>query len=369
MNTLTIELPSIYCPIAVRENPLEETLRHHGMEWLRRFGFCDRREDAARLDQTDAHAWLPRMVPSDTSVDVLQLLVDWTYLAYVMDDQFDRSATTLSDAVDLGFDALNALESPPSSLVADESPLGAAWCDLARRGRACSTAAVFHRWAQEHRGWLLGVARETSCISRGGTLSLDEWVRVRPLAGGAWVTMAAIELATGEVPGHEIQSDPVRALVAAAALTGEVDNDLFSYGRDIWLSQNLERGKRFAVENVVDILARRSQCAPSQAIAEAVALRDASMSCYLQLRDRVTPSASPPLQRYITAVGKVVARNLNAGLTMERYTNPDGLHPGAVKIESSISQEPPADALAPLTMPALAWWLDSLPARTLQQAS
>ncbi|MEV4193275.1 terpene synthase family protein [Streptomyces toxytricini] len=354
---VTVDLPPLYCPIAPVEHRRTEQFLDRGIGWMRRFGFCSDEEQRAHALRTDSHDWFPRMVP-DASDERLQILVDWCYLMYVFDDVYCDDGPTSRDVgklVDFTSRLLRAMEAPETGPMPGDSPFAAPIRDLMLRARACTSPTVIRRWTQAQRAWMYGCAWQTSFRAGPQVLTLNDYASMRPLVGCSSATLTAIELATGEVPSEEINAAPVQALIEAAALTSIWDNDLFSYGRETWLAQQTSHAPT-TPDNLIDLLSHERRLSLHDAIAEAVSLRNRCMYFFVQLRNQLAPTAGPELRRYLDSLGNVIRRNLDAGLTMDRYTNPDGRHPNAVAVTATLIDECPVQDRAALELPTTSWW-------------
>ncbi|WP_328959020.1 hypothetical protein [Kitasatospora purpeofusca] len=84
-------------------------------------------------------------------------------------------------------------------------------------------------------------------------------------------------------------------------------------------------------------------------------LRDRITHRFLDLRTKVLPDASPMLSRYLDRLACLLRGNYEWGVrAADRYTNPDGHHPGAVRTLDTIG-DTPAVTGAP-GIPAIDWW-------------
>lgn len=365
MERIVIDLPSIYCPIHLRAHPNEEQFQKKALAWMNSFGLLPSESHRTKVIETDSHSWIPRMaLELEPSYDKIQFLVDYTYMAYITDDYLDvrENASMAEDMTMIPFDIISALEAPEQ--VSKESGHGrlvAAWADLGTRAQKFSIPFFNEIFLRGNKGWMLGELTEWIMTERAFKPSLQDWMKYRPSAGGAEVTIDALTLTIGEIPVVELSMPAVRALKKAALLIGEIDNDLFSHGREIWLHEN--GGRKKPPDTIVDILERQNGCSRAEAIEEAVTLRNTWMRFMLDLRDQLTPSASLPLRRYMTVLVNLIVRNLTCCATMGRYTNPDGDHPGAVTINYTITDTPPPEGPPALNIPGTDWWYDQLAKR------
>lgn len=147
----------------------------------------------------------------------------------------------------------------------------------------------------------------------------------------------------------------MRALTELALTTAAFDDDLFSYGKELWIAR--AEGTPPSGLNLVEILRREHHLGRQEAIGRAVELGNRLTFRFLELRDQVLPRASTPLRAYVDHLTRLLPGNLEWGLRADRYRNPDGRHPGAVATSASTTTTPPADT-SPPPIPSIRWWWD-----------
>ncbi|WP_208870157.1 terpene synthase family protein [Streptomyces monomycini] len=159
-----------------------------------------------------------------------------------------------------------------------------------------------------------------------------------------------------EIPGAAMDSPAVRALNELGFTIAAFDDDLFSYGKERRLAARSPHASRRRL-NLVDVLAAEHGLGLEAALAAAVDLCDRLTLRFVQLRDRVLPTACAPLRRHLDHLSHLIRGNIEWGLRAGRYTNPDGRHPGAVTNTGSFTQTA-LRADAPPPLPSVAWWWD-----------
>ncbi|MBB2910322.1 hypothetical protein FHS43_001585 [Streptosporangium becharense] len=357
---LRIDLPPAYCPIPAEINDNFEECKRRGLSWMGEHGFCP--DDAARLRvaDTDSAEWCAQAMPH-AGPERLQVATDWTYLMFVFDDLFcdtGESSTNTNAFVEAAARIMHLFEAPDGATMDAANPFTAPIRDLALRVRRCATPAQVRRWIEAHRTWLLGVAWQIAAQSSGTRLSLNDYTVMRLGTCGGLPCAAMVE--EEEVPASELNGPKVRALTEAACLTAGWDNDLASYGKELWYAQQTSDARQGIATNLVDVLIDLHGYTRDQALQEATRMRDHTTHLFVRLREQVLPTASAPLRHYVNALGTSMRATVDVGVTTARYTNPDGAHPGAVHITSSLTDRPPVGAADPLPIPAIAWWWDLL---------
>ncbi|MEU6341715.1 hypothetical protein ABZ883_12305 [Streptomyces sp. NPDC046977] len=142
-----------------------------------------------------------------------------------------------------------------------------------------------------------------------------------------------------------------------------MDDDLFSYGKELWFAarQPAETGP---VLNLVGLYEARPGCTQQDAQRQAVALRDRVLARFVEVRDIVQQTASEPLRRYLSNLTCLIRGNYEWGIRAGRYTDPDGRHPGAVRVATSPVADIPSAIGAPPDIPCIGWWWHALPTNT-----
>ncbi|UQA91986.1 terpene synthase family protein [Streptomyces halobius] len=191
----------------------------------------------------------------------------------------------------------------------------------------------------------------------GITPALNDYASMRQHTAAGSATLAWAEIVDGEeIPGRESDAPAVRALTELAFTTAAWDDDLFSYGKELWFARR-ERTPSPCRLNLVDILRHEYGHSYEQALREAGQLCDRLTLRFVELRDRVLTRASAPLSAYLDHLSHLIPGNLAWGLAADRYRNPDGRSPDAVTTSGSTTSTPPKDT-SPVPIPSVAWWWD-----------
>ncbi|TDD96710.1 terpene synthase family protein [Actinomadura rubrisoli] len=354
---ITMHLPPVYLPMPLLSHPQLDLLEQRGIAWMAQHGFCD--DPALRkriIDSMGAHFYGYVCPAADT--DRLQMAVDWAYLMFLFDDVHGDSAQTDADGdnyafLDLAVRIVRTLETPTARILDSRHPFTAPIVDLATRLHRCTSPVQLRRLADAHALWLLGVAWEIPA-SRHPATSLDDYLCTRHMYAAAAPTITWLQITDPEpIDDTEITHPRVRALTEMAGTVAAIDDDLYGYGKDQWLARR-HSGPAMAPANLIDVYTTQDQLSPDTALHACVALRDRIVHRFLQVRDQVTPEASPALTRYLHNLTCLMRGNYEYGLAAARYTNPDGLHPGAVHITGSTTDTPAA--VGPPGIPGIDWW-------------
>ncbi|MGW0817985.1 terpene synthase family protein [Streptomyces viridiviolaceus] len=180
----------------------------------------------------------------------------------------------------------------------------------------------------------------------------DEYLalRIHDIGGysyAAWIAMCG----PAPIPGDEWNEPAVQALIECTTLLVGVENDVFSYQR--------EKSEAQTSPNIVGILQAARGLSFNRAIAAAVELRDRLMLLILRLRERLMPSAEPPLQHLIERLGQFIIANTEASLCAPRY-NPSAAQRMAledvVKTPACWAPSLSTTDTSPLPYPSISWW-------------
>nr|7Y50_A Chain A, Putative glutamate dehydrogenase/leucine dehydrogenase [Streptantibioticus cattleyicolor]7Y88_A Chain A, Putative glutamate dehydrogenase/leucine dehydrogenase [Streptantibioticus cattleyicolor] len=361
--TLSVEIPPRYCPLPTARHPDETVLARRTADWIDGFDLELTPQQRARMRGNDCPGFYGRIMPHSPT-DRLQLAVDWCTVMFHFDDvHCDEGPATGRAArfADLATRIVRVLEAPDARLEGPGDTMLAPVRDLALRARRWATPAQMRRCAEAHRAWFLAVAWELGHRAARSTPALNDYAHMRQHTAAGAATLAWAEIVDGaEIPDRELSSPEVRALTELAFTTAAFDDDLFSYGKELWVAR--AEGTAPSGLGLVEILRRENRCGRPEALRAAVCLCNRLTHRFIALRERVLPDASAPLRAYLDHLCHLLPGNLEWGLTADRYRNPDGRTPGAVTTTASRDTDPPADT-SPPAIPSIAWWWDPLGGR------
>jgi Terpene synthase family 2, C-terminal metal binding len=355
---LLVLLPPRYCPLPVSTHPDAELLEHRGALWLERYGLA-----GPRLYANDCAGFYGRMMP-DAVTDRIQLPVDWCFLMFAFDDiNCDEAPDSAGrQFVDLATRVLRVIEAPTSELDPRADVFLAPVRDLALRARDIATPTQIRRLVDGHRAWYLGVMWEFSWRGMGRTPSLNDYAHMRQHTAGGLATTSWIEIVNGvEIPSEEYDSPAVRALSELAFTIAAWDDDLFSYGKDQWFARRQATPSECKL-NLLDVLMAERGHDLNAALRDGLDLVNRMTYRFIELRDQVLPTASEALRDFLGTLSRLLRGNMEWGLRAQRYRNPDGLSPDAVRTEGSWTDIPPTRTDVPPPIPSIAWcWHDLTP--------
>jgi hypothetical protein len=341
-------------------HPQVELLERRALEWMNRNGFCPTPAWRDRVAGTKTALFFAQLCPW-SDVNRLQIAVDWGYLMFVFDDVVCDQESTRSTAafLDLAVRIIRTLESPAAAVLDPAHPFTPPIRDLAERIHRTATPTQIKRLVDGHRAWFMGVAWDMGAREQGMTVRPDDYIFTRMLHSAVFPTLAWFQLVDKEtVPAHEIDAPEVVALTEMAGMAAAIDDDLYSHGRERWFEQT--NGEQPFTGDLIAVYMTEKGCSYEEALQEAAELRNRFVARFTKLRDEVLPTASAPLSRYLANLTCLLRGNFEWGLVADRYTNPDGRHPGSVRTIGTVTDTPPADSEVP-ELSSIRWWWDVAP--------
>ncbi|WP_406481729.1 terpene synthase family protein [Streptomyces sp. NBC_01615] len=359
---IRISIPPLYTPFPPETpHPKAESLVEQGRAWISSFPFFGEELpratiEAGRFGEASCLCW-----PTG-SEETVRLSVDWALTLITMDDLVSDLGAD-SHNVPLVVDTLSrvarTLEYPESGVQDDANPFAAPWHDIARRFHQYATPAVHRRWVEGHRSLFSGAVWQQSVAQAGVLPSLNEYLSMRMQTIGVLASGAMTELTGGyEVPGREMDSPAVRAVNEAWSLIMACDNDLFSYGKELWQSRHGEADNL----NLVSLCINRHGHTLDQALEQVAALRNRAMALLVQLSERLALTGSIELRTYLLQAGQVIRAGEDWQLDprTRRYTSPHGSPPADIKFTADIVASPAAGTWTGGPLPTIDWWWDQL---------
>jgi hypothetical protein len=356
---ILVELPPMYFPMPLRRHDQVELLEKRGLQWMAIHGFCDTEQSRARVAGTRAAHFFGHLCP-DADAELLQMAVDWAYVMFVVDDVVCDEESAGADAVlDFSVRIVRTLEVPGAGVLDPRSPFTAPIVDLAERVHRSVDPVLVRRLADAHYAWFAGAARQAAVRGRGAP-SLNDYIFTRMLDSAISPTLAWFQLAEPFViPEDRIAAPAARALTEMSGMVAAIDDDLYSYGKDLYFALRRPASESGAFLGNLVHLFELGHGDRDLALRETVALRDRIVARFIEVRDQVLPAADGPLARYLSNLTCLVRGNYEFGLSAGRYTNPDGRGPDAVATTGTVAGTPSAVG-PPVGVPSIAWWWDAL---------
>lgn len=355
---ITVSIPPVYMPFPLKANPALELVQERGVDWMARHGFCGDPVTRARIaGNHSGHLFgysCPRADP-----DRLQLVVDWTNLTFAFDDLYCDTEITGNAAtlLDLSVRVIRTLKAPSAGVLDPNHPFTAPMIEVADRLHRMATPAQIRRQIDAHLDWFTGSALEVAVIGNHGKQSVNDHLTYRLMSSAAAPSLTWIQLSEpDEIPEGEFTDPAVQRMTEVAGATAALDNDLCSYGKEQWYARHHRGDGDPFDDNIVNVYRSQHRLETAEAMLAVVELRDRLVVRFMELWKKITPTASDPLRIYAANLACLIRGNFQFSLVAPRYSNPDGRHPGAVRIASSYSDRPSATG-AP-GIPTLDWCWD-----------
>ncbi|TSB26734.1 terpene synthase family protein [Streptomyces benahoarensis] len=352
------QLPPFYCPITLTGgiHPRHAELEQRALDWLDDYGLYPDATERAWGLATHSAKFSCRIIPCGQP-EPLFMFVLWNYWAYTIDDWLDSGsdATATAKIVDTSVRLIRALEYPGSSM-ARPGPVADALHDLVTRTRDMLSPWQLRRFIDAMRDWLFASAWQMTNVERRIMPTLNDFAGMTVSINGTRFSLTWCEVANGiDLPPAVLCSPAVQAVTDAAGFIVSTDNDLFSYAKE----DHLELPE----QNLINVIAHERGCTPKEALAEAVGLRDRTMTLFIRLSEQLAAQGDPELRRYLVALGHYIAGCIAWQNSAPRFASPRNRNPLPVPGSSfgityrDTPSDPSTDAPA---LPAIAWWWDQL---------
>ncbi|MFC8525622.1 hypothetical protein [Nocardia sp. NPDC057227] len=344
-----VDAPTIYCPIPFAMHPEVDRLEARSLDWLHRYGLVP---DPARIaaDNTAEAAALSMPVGP---TDLVQIHSDMSYFGLIFDDAMGESGSAgrqkISYMTAYAQRVPYTLAVPEAGLLDPGNRFEAPWIDVARRIHACTDATRARRWAQGVGRWLDCMVWEQT--SQADTVLDPNHYLVRRLGTIGLPYLVPLLEAASDVSIADRDTPAVDALFEAACTLCGLANDLCSYGKEA-------RDGVGDSYNLVSLLARLRGLSLSEALAQTAVLFDQVMVLFVDLRDRLTPEASPALLQFLDALGHTFRGTIDyhSRARTGRYHDDDG----SPLFRLAVSDIPPTLTTRIPEFSSIRWWWDHL---------
>ena len=292
-----IKLPVLYCPFPSAINQHCEAAYQHSLEWVRSFNLL---EESAfqKLFAANFHVLIARVYPN-TSLKALEILTDLMYLGTIVDDAFEKAATSKQPEI-LVLELARFLDIlKGGGLTEVDTPVALASRDILQRLHQFPyvTSEWMLYFAKHMEDYFQAVRWEALNYSQGIMPDLATYIKMRHLVFGIYPFLDMILIADGIALSPEVLGHPIvkrMGLVATNAMAWA--NDIFSFKRDI---------KEGMVHNLVLVLQHEYHISFEEALKRAVELHDAQVRNFIELSVQL-PSfgaeINANLQRYVLAL-------------------------------------------------------------------
>jgi hypothetical protein len=333
-----MQFPVFYCPVPVRINPLRAVVEQRAIQWAADVGLCPEEQSLQRLRDIDAAGLVARLHPDATNIDRLVAVAAWHYWAFALDDaRHDTGKSDISMASHVDFSArlVESVNRPGGGGLLGDDRFARAINDLhAQLGRLCSPVQIA-RYQIETQRWLFGELWQQSNRERRVMPTLSDYIAQR-CATGTGVVNSGSEIANDlDISEREFWAPSTRATIEAARLVNCIDNDLHSY--------TVEYAEQGAGTQTIVAIAD---------IREMATIRTSSIRFFTSAVSQAAKNASPDLLRLFDDLEVSISAVNDWADGNPRY----GLSPGSIRITDTMPETPDA----PLDIPSIRWWWDTL---------
>lgn len=358
-SAITLNIPPIYHPFIARAHPEINSINQESLNFMERHGFCPDARTHARINARRTELFSCYCSP-DGITERLQIFADWCVLGHILDDTFDTSESRLSHdltsttMMGLFAQVIRIFETADPQLLPSDTRLAPALADIARRLHAVASPVQMRRLTHGTRDWLFGTIWETVCQNAQKLCSLSDYVMLRLLSVGGVYMAHFLDVISGEeVPSHDMEAPPIRALTEIAGTLLGIGQDVFSYGKE---QCHISKCSALPL-NYITVIANEMCCDSGSAIHKAVELHNSIMALFVKLRHQVQTEFSPHTQRYLVDLEYYICAQLNHVTNSPLYTENDGT---AITMKFQWTNTAPDKLIAPPSIPSIRWWWGQL---------
>lgn len=315
--TLSITLPTLFCPFASTLNRHAEVVERTTIEWADRFQLLEDPHVRRRLGGVRV-GWLVSHAYPNASREDLQLMTDWTTWLFLQDDQCDENGIG-KQPEQLGIIHARSLEilrgAQPS---ANDRVLSHALLNLRQRMEQYGMQGWMPRFIATFENSLNASVWEATNRQRKVIPDVATYIRYRAFTGGLYTHIVLQELTEHlQLPATIREHPTIVQLTRMAVNVVCWANDLFS------LMKEITQGD---VHNLVLSLQHKHQLSLQEAVDRAAALHDTEVRAFIELTLRV-PSfgmeVDVELKRYIAILRSWMRGNLDWSYMSGRYPLPE----------------------------------------------
>ncbi|MFI6099228.1 hypothetical protein ACIA8G_27055 [Lentzea sp. NPDC051213] len=332
----------LWCPLPPGIHPAWRQWERNTIEWLESFALDDEQRERGRLRGIIAGELAARTILTSDDPPGAQFSTDSLMWLFAFDDAYCDEGRYSHNPASMAILVAEMGRIAETGRTDSESPLARALAELRRRLDILASPAQTARWVHAMKGYLSYQVWEAAYRSTSTLPTLDEYAVARIRNGSMEVCAMTLDIAEGyEVPPDEIDRPAVMALTEMACSLVGWDNDIASYYKE-----HKRSGDRI---NLVDVIANQNGTTPADALPSVIALRDAVLARFLELRDDVETLVGPDTRRYIGGLSAWIRGNLDWSANTARYRRPDGPTVAVVdELEHGLQEY--------LRPPGIAWW-------------
>jgi hypothetical protein len=340
----------LWCPIPSAIHPAWQSWERSAIEWMERFGLEGEQRESGRLYRISVGELVGRILPNCSYEAGARFSAQTSIWLFAFDDAYCDEGRLSHDPGEMALLVGDLSRIAETGRTTSAAPIARGLADLRRQLDELAGPAATARWVQSMKIYLGYQVWEAAHRSRRSMPSIDQYVVARIRSGAVELSTMALPISEGyDVPGDEMESPEMRALTEITCTITGLDNDIASYYK--------EHSRSGDTLNLIDVIAHERGVTQREALTEALDLRDAVLSLYLQLSDQVRAHASASAHRYLDGLSRWIRGNLDWSMHTGRYRR-DGV--STISVTERPRRELPSNVIPP---DGVAWWWSCLGAR------
>ncbi|WP_406048647.1 terpene synthase family protein [Streptomyces virginiae] len=348
-----------YCPIPPAPHPRPEALDSNSVQWMVDHGICAPDSWLAQINSGHVASTMVPLADADSPALHMSLFSDFCYWAYAWDDSRDaRLDLRPPGALTSHCLRLDRILDHPGPAPHESDPYCQSLWDLRRRLAELPDSEQVNRVNDGTRRYIHGSYQWTRMQRSRSIPALNDYLLARSDdCAGSWM-VPFYPLIGGYRLTPEEAGDPLALILTdLVPLIGALDNDIISHHREAAIGEF----------NVLDVLRNQNSGYPlTDAVIDAIALRDRLMTLYVRIRDHLARTGGPHLARFAHDIGYIVRGHMEWALETSRYRTPQDAKTGELHDATAFTVDwtdhPADDNPQPPDLPAITWWWDHIQA-------
>jgi hypothetical protein len=281
--------------------------------------------------------FMARFAPT-AAPERLKIISCWNYWGFAFDGYLDGD---LPEDFPVVVARVQRALDIPAPVISDDK-WTASLQDVGNMLRSLGTPSQVRRFVKAHQAWLFATVWRDSNHAIGRLPSLDEYLSLRVLdAGGEEVFQLVAFAEDLKIPGDEMDSLLMQALIESATLVAGLDNDRHSFVK--------EDREFLCAQHLFSVLMQERGISLKEALWQGCKLRDRVLRRFLCLQDRVMTVGSAHSRTFAQLLGQGIRGNLDWATANTRY--------GQTAESYCLTDTPiDGDPAPPAGAPSIAWW-------------
>lgn len=313
------EAGHFHYPFSAACHPQVELVERRTLQWIRRLKLTIDERVLSRVRGASASQLAAWVYPT-ASVQMVQLVSDFTAALFLLDDAYDEGTLSVDpEAVArLNEKYLGQLFGYAKGTRTD--PLMRGLLDIRNRIRRAYPHFLLNRWLSHFQYYYEANLWEAKNRAKTRVPDLDEYIMMRRYSGAVYTYCDLLELLLDEPLPLEVVQHPLLQTVR------DICNDILCWTNDYFsFEKELCSGE---LHNLIVVLRDRSGLTLQEAVTRLVRMHDERIAEYQAIKGRVLalwPTSS--LRQYLDATDAMIAGNQCWALEAVRYAEPQVARP------------------------------------------